>query len=215
MAHLFTEEYIFLKYHNQILKRPNPNWHFDSNELKAIVMIYYKLLRGATNDIKTDLPVTYFREVLYKSLGMVEDTLMKHIYSALGSITDSVPLKHWINTMSLFLRGTLEEKIKYCFDVYDTSGKNEIRYEDMVTLLRSCVFKHRDEEVEEIVKDFADIILKKLDYDKDGIITFADFNETVKNDPMMLECLGQCLPDVTHANAFLTTFTDKLNTSIF
>ena len=37
--------------------------------------------------------------------------------------------------------------------------------------------------------------LKKMDHDKDGRVSFGDFQMTVKNDPLMMEAFGPCLPN--------------------
>lgn len=205
-----TEEWSFLNFHHAILRKPDPSWRFDRVELHEIAMIYYKLQRDAGCELKQELPSKFFSNVLHKAFGMADDALIERIFSALDSITSSVPLKNWINAMSLFLRGSLKQKIKYCFKVYDVSGKNEIRREHMVNLLRKFVYKHQDEDVDEAVKDLVDIIIKKIDLDKDGIISFEDYETSILQEPMLLECLGQCLPDRKHVYAFLITFTDKI-----
>lgn len=205
-----TEEWTFLNFHKEILKQPEPGWRFNRNELHEIAVIYFKLQRDAGCDVKQELPSKFFSNVLHKAFGMADDALIERIFSALDGITSSVPLKNWINAMSLFLRGSLKQKIKFCFMVYDISGKNEIRREHMVNLMRKFVFKHQDEDVEEAVKDFVDIVIKKIDLDKDGIISFEDYSASVLKDPMLLECFGQCLPDRKHVHAFLTTFTHKI-----
>ena len=38
--------------------------------------------------------------------------------------------------------------------------------------------------------------MKKMDDDKDGKVSFADFETTVKNEPLMLEAFGPCLPPI-------------------
>lgn len=205
-----TEEWSFLNYHQATLKKSDPSWSFDRDELNEIALIYYKLQRDAGCELKRELPSKQFSNVLHKAFGMADDGLIERIFSALDSITSTVPLKKWIHAMSLFLRGSLTQKIAYCFKVYDVSGKNEIRREHMVNLLRKCVNKHQDEDVDEAVKDLVDIIIKKVDLDKDGIISFEDYRNSVLSEPMLLECLGQCLPDRKHVYAFLVTFTDKI-----
>lgn len=205
-----TEEWVFLNYHKDILKRPEKSWNFDREELIEIAIIYFKLQRNAGCDLKQELSSKDFSNVLHKAFGLADDALIERILSALDSVSSRVSLKSWINAMSIFLRGSLQQKIIYCFKVYDVRGKNQIRREQMVKLLRKSVYKHQDEHVDEAVKDLVDIIIKKMDLDKDGIISYSDFNQTVHKDPMMLECLGQCLPDRNHVHAFLLTFTDKI-----
>jgi Ca2+-binding EF-hand superfamily protein len=204
-----TEEWSFLNFHKEIFKKPNPNWHFDRVELHSIAVIYFKLQLDAGCALDRDLPSKSFSNVLHKAFGIVDDSMVARIFKALDS-TESVSLSKWLSITSIFLRGSLQEKIDFCFKVYDISGNEKIRLEHMVKLLRKFVFKHRDEEVAESVKDLADIIVKKMDLDEDGAISFADFSTAVHRDPMLLECFGQCLPDRIHAIAFLTTFTDKI-----
>lgn len=42
--------------------------------------------------------------------------------------------------------------------------------------------------------------MKKMDEDKDGRVSFADFEVTVTKDPLMLEAFGPCLPTVKVAS---------------
>lgn len=205
-----TEEWSFLNFHKDIIKNPDPLWRFNRDELNAIALIYFKLQRDAGVDIKQELPAKSLGMVMHKAFGMADDTLMQRIFSALDQITITVSLRKWIFAMSLFLRGSLEQKIKHCFKVYDITGKNELRREQMVQLMKSFVYKHHEEDVEEAVKDLTDIIIKKMDLDRDGIISFEDYRNSVIQEPMLLECMGQCLPNRIHVYSFLLTFTDKI-----
>lgn len=205
-----TEEWSFLNYHKNTLKRPDISWHFDSVELIEIAMIYFKLQRDAGCEIKQELPSKDLSNMLHKAFGMADCALIERIFTALDSITSSVPLRNWISAMSLFLRGSLTQKILYCFKVYDVGGKNEIRREHMINLMKKAVYQQKEELGDEAVKDLVDIIIKKMDLDKDGIISYADYSKSVQKEPMLLECFGPCLPDRKHVYAFLTTFTDKI-----
>lgn len=205
-----TEEWKFFNYHRDILKSPEVIWHFDKEELHAVALIYFKLQLDADCDIKQELPSQSLSMVLHNAFGMADDTLMQRIFTAIDQITNSVSLRAWISALSIFLRGSLEERIEFCFKVYDVTGKSELRRETLVQLLRKCLYKHHEEDIEEAAKDLADIIIKELDVDHDGIISFEDFKDAILKEPMMLECLGQCLPDRKHVYAFLLTFTDKI-----
>lgn len=55
--------------------------------------------------------------------------------------------------------------------------------------------------------DFVEIIMKKMDLDRDGKISFDDYRNTVKKYPVMLEFLGPCLPDQRTVYKMLCTFT--------
>lgn len=54
-----------------------------------------------------------------------------------------------------------------------------------------------------------EVITKKMDLDRDGRISFNDYKQTVLNQPMMLEALGECLPSRLATHAFITSFTQN------
>lgn len=205
-----TEEWRFLNYHKNLLKKPDPAWRFTKDELTAIAIIYLKLQKDAGLDIKQELPIQSFLVVLHKAFGMPDETLFERMCSALAIKTTTVPLRIWIGAIALFLRSEIKQQIDYCFRVYDIAGKGEVRRENVVFFYKRCFYRHRVEEIDETVKDFTDIVIKKLDLDKDGIISFEDYTKSVESDFMLLECFGPCLPDRRHVHAFLMTFTDKL-----
>ena len=117
-----------------------------------------------------------------------------------------------------------QEQIRYCFSVYDLTGKGIIAKEEMTTLLQKCLkLQGQEEEGEDGVKveeddicqddlaididcvpqDIIDLTLKKMDVDKDGRICFDDYEETVKNEPLLLEAFGPCLPKATTLDLFM------------
>ena len=55
--------------------------------------------------------------------------------------------------MSVFIFGTQKEQIKYCFSVYDLTGKGIIAKEDLATLLQKCLrLQGQEEDGEDGVK---------------------------------------------------------------
>lgn len=43
-----------------------------------------------------------------------------------------------------------------------------------------------------------DLLFKKFDVDKDGIISFEDYSSVVRQQPLLLEFLGACMPQVSN-----------------
>ncbi|XP_055551201.1 calaxin-like [Wyeomyia smithii] len=196
----------------QLLRRT----HFTTRELEAILLIYYKLLkdevghggRGQPRFITRQQFTTVFDTVL----GMSDSVMIGRIHAALDKGASSfVTMETWALAMSLFLRGTFEEKIRYCFQVYDIQKEGIIRRDHMMLLLKNATIKHQEEDSEEAVKDLVDIILHRMDLDRDGSISFQDFSETVRRSPELLECFGQALPDRRKVYAFAITFLEKVH----
>ena len=45
-----------------------------------------------------------------------------------------------------------------------------------------------------LYKDLIEMTLKKMDVDKDGRICQDDFEQTIQEEPLLLEAFGPCLP---------------------
>lgn len=184
--------------------------HFSLKELEAIALIYFKLQRDSLSS--TGLITRYqFRSIFHIAFNMPEDTYIDRVMVGLDKgISPTVTLETWINTMSLFLRGTLEEKINYCFVCYDVMGDGFIKRNFMTNLMRTSIIKSNIEDIEEAVNDLVDLIIQKMDIDRDGSISFNDYRMSVLEQPILLQCLGQVIPDRESIYAFLMTFTDQI-----
>lgn len=133
---------------------------------------------------------------------------MERIFCAWEKGFEGLPVRldGWILGLSVFLRGSQEEKMGYCFRVYDLNTDGFITKDEMFALLRNCLIKQpQDEDPDEGVKDLVEITLKKFDIDKDGKISFADFQSAVNDEPLLLEAFGQCLPSESATVSFLST----------
>ena len=56
------------------------------------------------------------------------------------------------------------------------------------------------------VKDLVDMTMRKMDIDKDGRVSFQDFEETVKKEILLLEAFGPCLPTVLSGGRFAANY---------
>ncbi|XP_067854250.1 calaxin isoform X2 [Heptranchias perlo] len=130
--------------------------------------------------------------------------LTKRFFRAFDKDNDSyVSMREWIEGLSIFLRGTLDEKIKFCFEVFDLNGDGFISREEMFHMLKSSLIKQpTEEDPDEGVKDLVEIALKKMDYDHDNKVSYTDFEKAVKDENLLLEAFGPCLPDTKSALAF-------------
>ncbi|NXY48524.1 EFCB1 protein, partial [Ceuthmochares aereus] len=134
-----------------------------------------------------------FRDALHCTFGMTDDILMDRVFCIFDRDNDNcINVMEWVEGLSIFLRGTLEERIKYCFEVYDLNQDGYISREEMFHLLKNSLLKQPSEEdPNEGVKDLIDI-----DYDRDGRLSFTDFEKAVRDENLLLEAFGPCLPDI-------------------
>uniref|UniRef100_S4RKH0 Calaxin n=1 Tax=Petromyzon marinus TaxID=7757 RepID=S4RKH0_PETMA len=148
-----------------------------------------------------------FRSILHNMFNMTDDMIMDRVFRAFDKDNDGyISSKEWVEGLAIFLRGTLEENtFKNCFEVYDLNGDGYVSREEMFHLLKSSLIKQPSEEdPDEGIKDLVEITLKKMDHDHDSRLSYADFEQSVREDNLLLEAFGPCLPDSKSALAFET-----------
>ncbi|XP_042328609.1 EF-hand calcium-binding domain-containing protein 1 isoform X3 [Sceloporus undulatus] len=90
-----------------------------------------------------------------------------------------------------------------CFEVYDLNSDGYISREEMFHMLKNSLLKQPSEEdPDEGIKDLVEITLKKMDYDHDGKLSYVDFEKAVRDENLLLEAFGPCLPDMKCRMAF-------------
>ncbi|XP_060949332.1 calaxin-like [Limanda limanda] len=180
--------------------------HFSKTEVEGLIGLYHELLgeSAAQGRAVTGLDRSRFRTLLYNMFGMTDDMIMDGVFRTFDKDNDSfVNEKEWVEGLCIFLRGTLDEKIKYCFNVYDLNSDSYISREEMFQMLKDSLIRQPSEEdPDEGVKELVEMTLKKMDYDHDGRLSFDDFKKAVKEENLLLEAFGTCLPDATNIEKF-------------
>ena len=137
-----------------------------------------------------------FRDFLHKSFELTEDLVMDGIFRVFDRNNNmSIDDREFVEGLAIILRGNLNDKIEFAFQVYDMKHNNYIDRDEIQQFLRHCIVRMPEEDIEEGVKDIVELIVKKMDVDKDGKINLDDFKSTVIKEPLLLEAFGPCLPD--------------------
>ncbi|XP_062870213.1 calaxin [Trichomycterus rosablanca] len=171
--------------------------HFNKKEIECLIQLYNTLL-GENADKRSALGLdrAKFRTNLHNTFGLTDDLMLDRIFHAFNKDNDGyISIKQWVEGLAVFLRGTLDEKIKYCFVVFDLNGDGYISREEMFHMLKdSLINLPPEEDPVEGVKDLVEIALKKMDYDHDSRLSYSDFEKAVRDENLLLEAFGPCLP---------------------
>ncbi|CAG4977146.1 unnamed protein product [Parnassius apollo] len=200
--------------------------HFSKNELEALYAMYRKLVNSAQTSISSSAigqpPAKFdgidqctFRDLMHNTFDLVtEETVLERVWAtwergASGG-EGAIKFEAWARGLSKLLRGTDEERQMHCFSVYDLNADGFITRDEMFLLLKNSLLKQPgDEDPDEGVRDLVELVLKKLDVDKDGKVSLDDYRQAVEQEPLLLEAFGQCLPSRRQALAFLKTLNNK------
>ena len=90
-------------------------------------------------------------------------------------------------TLSTLLRGSIYEKLRWTFKLYDINGDGCItrgELGEVVTAVHELMGRRHHAEEERKAREQLDRVFKKLDLNQDGVITIEEFIES---------CLKVCL----------------------
>jgi len=172
---------------------------FTRQELETLTQKYNEMAQQQNDKIDR----ARFRDILADAFGIDDSLLMDRVFRCFDIDADNyIGYDEYIKGMSIFLKGKYEEKLKFCFRVYDLNGDRYISKEEMFQMLKNCLVKGAEED-EDGVKDLVDLVLKKLDEDRDGRVSEADWTGAISKEELLLEAFGQCLPNSKAIAEFL------------
>ncbi|XP_066129343.1 Kv channel-interacting protein 1 isoform X3 [Saccopteryx bilineata] len=107
--------------------------------------------------------------------------------------TGSVKFEDFVTALSILLRGTVHEKLRWTFNLYDINKDGYINKEEMVDIVKAIydmmgkytypVLK------EDTPKQHVDVFFQKMDKNKDGIVTLDEFLESCQEDDNIMRSL--------------------------
>ncbi|XP_033339310.1 calaxin [Megalopta genalis] len=192
-------------------KRLSRHTHYDLREVEVLAIIHRKCVQTLG-----PMSRSIFRDIFQSGLDFTEN--IRHLLiDRLFGVFDTknalqIHVDQWIEGLSVALRGSLDEKIQFTYKVYDNLKTNRLKRDQIFPIMRGCLIKlQNDENPDETVKDLIDLLLKKLDVDRDGSISEDDFKTAVKErNRLLLECFGPVFPSREARHVFNRTFTDRV-----
>ncbi|XP_065556894.1 calsenilin-like isoform X2 [Artemia franciscana] len=107
------------------------------------------------------------------------------------SKSGEINFEEFLCCLSNISRGTLEEKIRWVFNLYDLNNDGLISRTEMLAII-SSVYEMIGPSIEppageETISDHVDRIFDAIDTNKDGAITYNDFINFISNDTRKME----------------------------
>ncbi|XP_012141661.1 neuronal calcium sensor 1-like isoform X2 [Megachile rotundata] len=91
-----------------------------------------------------------------------------------------------LTEISLIIIGDTDQKLSWIFRLYDLNGDGYITRKEMLVIV-SAIYEmlHNGQSVQRMADRHVDKIFKKMDLDKDGVISQEEFMNSCKNDSVI------------------------------
>uniref|UniRef100_A0A1B0G473 EF-hand domain-containing protein n=1 Tax=Glossina morsitans morsitans TaxID=37546 RepID=A0A1B0G473_GLOMM len=203
----------FSNIYHDLIKQMAKTTQFSEIEVQSILLVYHKfvLANGPKAKTMTKKQFNNLFLVLFKIYDLqIIERILSLITSDLNK--DVLPVA-WVKLFSVFMANKLEQKMKFTFQIYNAANTGYLT-RDVVTFAVEKFFTGEDEdEVNELRSDMLEVLFKKFDTDRDGAISYEEYAAVVTKEPMLLEFLGQCFPNVDGMTviAYCTNILSKIN----
>nr|XP_033783014.1 Kv channel-interacting protein 1 isoform X3 [Geotrypetes seraphini] len=107
--------------------------------------------------------------------------------------TGSVKFEDFVMALSILLRGTVHEKLRWTFNLYDINKDGYINKEEMMDIVKA-IYDMMGKYTYPVLKEdtprqHVDIFFQKMDKNKDGVVTLDEFMESCQEDDNIMRSL--------------------------
>ncbi|XP_062045627.1 Kv channel-interacting protein 1 isoform X1 [Lepus europaeus] len=121
-------------------------------------------------------------------------TYAHYLFNAFDTTqTGSVKFEDFVTALSILLRGTVHEKLRWTFNLYDINKDGYINKEEMMDIVKA-IYDMMGKYTYPVLKEdtprqHVDVFFQKMDKNKDGIVTLDEFLESCQEDDNIMRSL--------------------------
>nr|XP_020019965.1 Kv channel-interacting protein 1 isoform X3 [Castor canadensis] len=107
--------------------------------------------------------------------------------------TGSVKFEDFVTALSILLRGSVYEKLRWTFNLYDINKDGYINKEEMMDIVKA-IYDMMGKYTYPVLKEdtprqHVDVFFQKMDKNKDGVVTLDEFLESCQEDDNLMRSL--------------------------
>eukprot|EP00741_Cyanophora_paradoxa_P021310 tig00021348_g20570.t1 len=166
--------------------------HFCPEEVKILYQ-HFKAISGAlVDDGLID------KDEFKAALGMNahNNLFCDRLFSLFDSNDDKrIDFAEFLSVLSVFCpKGSMEEKMKLSFKIYDFDGDGCITRDELLAMLQACLSENRLRLTPSQIDEILDATFREADLDGNGRIDYNEYRELVLRHPKMLKNMTINIP---------------------
>ncbi|KAI7889889.1 uncharacterized protein EV154DRAFT_513249 [Mucor mucedo] len=122
-----------------------------------------------------------------------DEPFLKRLYAAFGGDREkSIDFREFVDGLSIFVKGTADEKLKLSFKLYDVDKDGFISKTELEQVMLQ-LSQMSDEDRSEEVQCAIDCMFRDLDVDCDGKLSFEEYKLSEMKEPLVVDFLEEFL----------------------
>ncbi|XP_043269251.1 Kv channel-interacting protein 1-like [Venturia canescens] len=183
-------------YHSEYEEEQTPRYRPDSlASLCRATRFTEAELKRIYRGFKAECPTGVVREDTFKCIysqffpqGANTSQYAHYVFNTLDQDHSGIlSFEDFVTGLSILSRGSMDEKLRWTFSLYDINGDGCITKEEMtdiVTAVYELMGKFADPNMNhDGVREKVDRMFQKMDGNKDGVVTLSEFLEACRADP--------------------------------
>ncbi|KAI8065198.1 hypothetical protein BC940DRAFT_304437 [Gongronella butleri] len=180
-------------------KRLSQKTHFSSKEISKLRHNLKSMSSShlSENNITEDM----FKETVKKyvpSVSSSDEVFLKRLYAAFDVDDDNaIDFEQFVDGLSVFMKGTPEEKLELSFKLYDVKHTGYLTRPDLerVMIQLSQAGFGSDEDKTNEIKTMVGRLFEDLDVDGDGRLSYEEYKLSAMKEPLVVDFLEQFLAE--------------------
>jgi len=153
--------------------------HFEADEIASLFEHFKSVVakQGSGGGASDDVHVKVDRVLFLQSIGAKGSLFLERMFTLFDKDRDGfISFTDYICGLSILCsRGTLEEKVKFAFDVYDFDNDGRISKDELSEMLVKSFSENDVKITPKQVKSIIEATFIEADRNKDGFIDLAEF----------------------------------------
>ena len=184
-------------------------FRLDQSIMENIYIYVQSLIYAGSKTIGKSL----FKSQMKRHFNLTDDLLLERMHQVCACGEPTCHIDNYVDLICIFMTEMKPLKVKFVFRVYNSRDNGLLTRHDLEYFILPMVSQMSFFEGMDVnyLKNYVDLLMFLFDKNKDNSVDLEEFFDLVKDNSLMMECLGPCLPSVEDRNKFFRILSEESN----